>query len=370
MIRERPRARALRLLRARLTGTTAAGQALAPERELADDCGVSRTTIRWALARLAEEGLLGPVVGRTRLVADPAARTTLASNAVYLFSSIADSDDRHSAGWAGHLHLGAMRVLRGLGRSVLIPGGTIDEAMVAVLLRERPVGVVLPESMYAGRSDAALTHAAHALVAAGIPTVSFGEEELPCDRVVSDHEGGAHALSTWLLGQGRRRHLCLWPGPLHSPWQRRRLAGHERALREAGLPRPPLEEVRWQGDGDAFDSMVVTLAGHLVPHLLGPEPVDAVVALIDSHVPAICAALRRCGREPGRDVTVVGYDANWTDAPERLRCPLPPAASIDKDTLGIGRAMALLLEDRIAGRLPPEPQVRCLGTRMVVSQTA
>jgi DNA-binding LacI/PurR family transcriptional regulator len=111
------------------------------------------------------------------------------------------------------------------------------------------------------------------------------------------------------------------------------------------------------------------LAGHLVPHLLGPEPIDAVLALIDSHVPAICAALRRCGREPGREVAVVGYDANWSDAPERLRYPLPPAASIDKDNLGIGRTMALLLEERIAGRLPPEPQVRQVTARLVVSQT-
>ena len=129
-----------------------------------------------------------------------------------------------------------------------------------------------------------------------------------------------------------------------------------------------MESVEWQNGLESFDRMVVTLAGHLVPHLLAAEPIDAVVAMIDSHVPAICAALKRCGREPGRNVSVVGYDANWPEASVRVRCPLPPAASIDKNNLGIGQAMAHLVEDRIAGRLPPEPQVREVGTRLVVSQ--
>jgi DNA-binding LacI/PurR family transcriptional regulator len=368
MIRERPRARALRMLRARLAGSAAAGEALAPERALADDCGVSRTTIRWTLAKLAEEGRLGPVVGRTRLIADPA-RATLAGNAVCLFSGVAGLDDRHSQGWGGHVHLGVQQVLRAAGRNVLIPAGAIDAPMVAVLQRERPVGVILLESAYAGFASRSLVDAVAALAAAGIPTVAFGEDPFACDRVVSDHASGAQTLTAWLLGQGRRRHLHLWPEAPEHPWRQRRLAGHAAALATAGLPPPVMEAVAWTGGAEAFDRMVVALAGHLVPHLLGAEPIDAVVALIDSHVPAICAALRRCGREPGRDVVVVGYDANWDDAPERLRCPLPPAATIDKDNLGIGQAMARLLEDRLAGRLPPEPQVCQIATRLVVSQT-
>ena len=354
-----------------------AGQALAPERLLSKECAVSRTTIRWALAKLSAEGLLGPVVGRTRLVADQTTRTTLASKAVYLFSSIADPHALHNVGWAGHVHSGAQQVLRDLGRNVLIPAGEIDAAMITVLLHERPVGVVLVEPMYAGFSSQAVIDAAARLSAAGIPAVAFGESELACDRVCSDHVGGAQSLTKWLISCGKRRHLHLWPARpagQHSPddrdqhWRERRLAGHALALAAAGLSRPVVEPVQWQGEVDAFDRMEVLLAGHLVPHLLGPEPIDAVVALIDAHVPVICAALRRCGREPGRDVSVVGYDANWIDSPERLRCPMPPAATIDKDNLGIGQAMARLLEERIAGRLPAEPQVRQVSTRLVVSR--
>lgn len=369
MIRERPRARALRLLRTKLVVSTAAGQALAPERELAEDCDVSRTTIRWALAKLAKEGRLGPVIGRTRLIADPATQVTFATNAIYLFSCAVDLDGQHSDGWAGHVHLGVQQVLRGLGRSVFIPAGTIDAQMIPVLQRERPSGVVLLESLHSGFASQALVQAAAALATAGIPTVSFGESDLACDRVCSDHAGGAQALTAWLISQGRRRHLHLWPEAPDVPWRGRRLEGHTAGLVAAGLPRPVMEAVEWQSGLEFFDRMVVTLAGHLVPHVLGAEPIDAVVAMIDSHVPAICAALKRCGREPGRDVTVVGYDANWSEAPVRLRCPLPPAASIDKNTLGIGQAMAHLLEDRIAGRLPPAPQVRMVDTRLVVSQT-
>ena len=367
MIRERPRAKALRLLRARLAVAASAGQALAPERLLAEEFEVSRTTIRWALAKLSIEGLIGPVVGRTRLVADATTRTTLASKAVYLFSSIADANGSHNIGWAGHVHNGAQQILRDLGRNVLILAGEIDAAMITVLLHERPVGVLLVEPMYAGFSNQAVIDAAARLSAAGIPAVAFGESELACDRVYSDHVGGAQSLTSWLISCGKRRHLHLWPGSPDQPWRERRLAGHALALAAAGLPRPVVETVQWQGGVDDFERMEVILAGHLVPHLLGPEPIDAVVALIDAHVPVICAALRRCGREPGCDVSVVGYDANWIDSPERLRCLIPPAASIDKDNLGIGQAMARLLEERIAGQLPAEPQVRQVSTLLVVS---
>ena len=281
---------------------------------------------------------------------------------------LADLDGDHSDGWAGHVHIGVQQVLRGLGRSMLIPAGTIDAQMIAVLQRERPSGVVLLEPVYAGFASQTLVQAAAALAIAGIPTVSFGESDLACDRVCSDHAGGAQALTAWLISQGRWRHLHLWPEVPDPPWRQRRLEGHATALAAAGLPRPMMESVEWQNGLESFDRMVVTLAGHLVPHLLAAEPIDAVVAMIDSHVPAICAALKRCGREPGRNVSVVGYDANWPEASVRVRCPLPPAASIDKNNLGIGQAMAHLVEDRIAGRLPPEPQVREVGTRLVVSQ--
>lgn len=362
---ERPRARALRLLRAIAAGPVAAGQPLPPERELAEHCAVSRTTLRWALSRLSVEGIIQAAGAKTRLVAP---QPVAASSAVRLFSSVVVGDRGRSGGWGDFLHLGALDALRALGRDVLIPSvGIPDAATIAGVLRERPAGVLLPEAMISGVTDARLATAATAFTRAGIPTVIFGEEPADCDRVCSDHEAGAHALSAWLLARGCRRQLCVWAEGETQPWRERRRAGHERALREAGCAPPPVAWVRWRHHLDDFDDLVLTIAGHLAPHLLGAEPPNAVLALTDGHVPAICAALRRCGREPGVDVQVVGYDAYWHDVPQRARCPVPPAASVDKDNAALGAAMAALLEERIAGRLPEAPQLRMIAPRLITT---
>ena len=365
MLDERPRARALRLLRDLASGAVAVGQPLPPERELAERCQVSRTTLRWALARLGVEGVIHAAGAKTRLVAAPVAA---ASGAVRLFSGSVVGDRGRSGGWGDFLHLGALDALRALGRDVLIPGAGIpDAAAIAGVLRERPAGVLLPEAMISGVTDARLAQAATAFTRAGIPTVIFGEEPADCDRVCSDHEAGAHALSAWLLARGRRRQLCVWAEGGTQPWRERRRAGHERALREAGGGPPAVEWVRWRHHPDDFDELVITLAGHLAPHLLAAEPPTAVLALTDGHVPAICAALRRCGREPGVDVLVTGYDAYWHDVPHRARCPVPPAASVDKGNAALGAAMVALLEERIAGGLPAAPQLRMIAPRLITA---
>ena len=365
MTSERPRARALRLLRATAAEPIAAGLPLPPERLLADQYQVSRTTIRWALAQLAREGLLRNVTGRTRLVADPSARPAMACHPVYVFSQIEESHVNRSEGWGGNVHVGLLNAMRSLGHAVLIPGSSLlDEATVACLLRERPAGVLIPEPMYTGASDPSLMLAAEAFAKAGIPTVVFGEFPAACDRVCSDHELGAHLLSTWLLNRGRRHQLCLWPGPSTPAWLERRRIGHERALRESGVVIRPVEWMNWLSRDEDFETLVLALAGHLAPHLLSAQPIDSILAMIDGHVPAICAALRHCGREPGRDVDVVGYDALWAECPQRLLCPVPPAASIDKCNLQIGKAMATLLDERMAGILPPEPQLRQIAPRL------
>ncbi len=367
MLAEKPRSRALRILREAVTTSFVAGHPIPPERDLADLCQVSRTTVRLALDQLTDEGLLRPIVGRSRMVTPPHVRSTSANGSVYLIASLADTHTSRCSGWPGHIQLGAMESLRQRGRSVLIPGsGKVDAETILMVQRDRPAGVLLAESMYYTISSADLQVATDIFAGAGVPTVVFGESPETCDRVCSDHEAGCHALTRWLLERGRSRQLCLWSGSSTTPWQVRRRAGHERALREAGQTAIPVEWVRWTGAEESFEDMVLKIAGHLVPYLMAAQPIDAILALIDAHVPAICAALKRCGREPGRDVLVVGYDAVWDECIERLHCPIPPAATVDKRNLEIGRAMVTLLEERVARRLPDGPQTRMIEPRVVV----
>ncbi len=67
----RPAERAeVQLLQAILRGSLAAGEALPPERELAQELGVTRPTLREALARLAREGWVCVRHGKPTLVND------------------------------------------------------------------------------------------------------------------------------------------------------------------------------------------------------------------------------------------------------------------------------------------------------------
>ena len=102
---------------------------------------------------------------------------------------------------------------------------------------------------------------------------------------------------------------------------------------------------------ERFDHDTHAMAGRLWPCLRGPQPVHAIMAGSDGLALAVTAACGILGVEIGRDLTVVGYDNYWDLAP-------PPAATVDKGNVGLGRAMVELLQARLAGTLPATPQVR------------
>ena len=60
-------------------------------------------------------------------------------------------------------------------------------------------------------------------------------EGLECDKVMFDHEMGGYMATRYLIEQGHCRIACL-VNARRSNTGRKRLAGYERALREAGLP--------------------------------------------------------------------------------------------------------------------------------------
>ena len=53
-------------------------------------------------------------------------------------------------------------------------------------------------------------------------------------------------------------------------------------------------------------------------------------------------------------------------APERRFESFTPPATVDKNLLEVGRALASLALDRAAGRSPPESRVQMVSQRLVV----
>ena len=346
-------------------GRYAPGSLLPSERDLADRLGLARGTVRQALADLEAEGRLQRSAGRGWVVAAVAARpTTLVL--VSAFDVTNASGQGMVTGWENFIQVGILREAAnaGLDSLLLRPARVMAEG-ISALTASRPAGVVFLDA-----GSAAAEWGAQ-LLATGIPVAAHEYDAVdPCDRVVADQAAGCELLTVWLLGQGRRRILRCWCSvpPGYPAWLRLRDAGYERAMRAAGLaPLPALVPAPGeQPPGDsAFALRVRVAAGWLAPHVLGPEPVDAILVASDGIVATIAAACRELGRP---ELPVAGYDNYWMDIDPAWYDGVPclPVASVDKQNARIGAELVRLLTDRAAGRLAAGPVVRLVPPRLVI----
>ncbi len=81
-------------------------------------------------------------------------------------------------------------------------------------------------------------------------------------------------------------------------------------------------------------------------------------------------ACRLLGKEPNKEVFIVGYDHYWEDLLERRLEPTAPMTTVDKRNHVLGSELVRLLQERIEGNLPAQPQLRVVRSELVVSQNA
>jgi len=377
-----PRAQAIRTLKRWIDeGVLEEGLPLPAERTLAERLDLPRATVGRALRVLEREGVLRNAGGRTRIVAEdrPARRSALVWRSAVVFAPSLDASPLHrQSGWSDWITQGIVAELRTRGHSLL----TIDPERAGpeegeALLRDRPLGLIVPEVFHRLAVDPApqLDLLAR-LQRNGVPVVVYGGDPrlAPFDRVTSDHAQGAYELTRWLLAQGRRRPLLIVEAPTDVYWQPLRLAGYERAMREAGLtprlPRvAPAFPVERHGTAAYFDRVARFAAGHLIEELQRPDPADAILALSDGRVFPLARACRLLGKRVHEDVAIVGYDNYYLDSWEREFVEALPLATVDKRNFEMGRAMVELLFERIEGRLPARvPWTRVIAPRLVTNE--
>jgi DNA-binding LacI/PurR family transcriptional regulator len=372
-----PRARAIRQIRQWLaSGQPPAGERLPTEQAMADRLRVSRGTVRAALQALEREGL---VRGRTVLgqAAAPAASTLMASTTVLLSAHAQAADRYRGSGYTAAVEIGAMDGLHAAGRTVLaLPPAGFDAATVDELIRQRPRGVVVPMRASA---EAGVPEHLERLRAAGIPAVVNSDEPrfAAFDRVEHDHRAGARLLADWLIGRGRRRPAFFCMQDRRLQWVQERLAGSDAASRDAGLaPQPPIWvtgrlDTAGLAAGERFAALTRHYAGFLAERMRGAEAPDALLVASDGECYATAAALRLLGLEPNRDTWLVGYDAYWRScADEHGREPTHPLATIDKDNHRLGIELVRLLDARLAGDLPAQPQRTIMPAHLVLIMPA
>lgn len=363
-----PGARSLHLLRKWiLEGRFPGGTRLPPEQELAAEIGVSRGTVRLALDKLEREGLIKGRKGRGRLVVPGVAQAgSIMSRTVGLLTILPQDATRFRfSGWMEAVDAGIIEAATRAGLNVLtLHPDALGEEGLRRLILDRPFGVLVAHAVGENPWGPPILERLHR---GGVRIVVNGDapELAAYDRVVSDHEAGSYELTRWLIRRGRRRVLRLWTAGLDDYWVKARFAGHERALREAGLDVLPLVHVKnfyspKELDREAFEIGTRQFAGFLVEHLRGPSRIDAVMVVSDPDVFQAAAALELLGVKPNADVDVVGYDNNWRDCPARRYSSFIPLATIDKLNHQTGEMMVRMLLE--AGQAPQGAQ----GRRVVV----
>jgi DNA-binding LacI/PurR family transcriptional regulator len=359
------------------------GSRLPSERDLAERLQVSQRQIRSALELLQADGLIVKVSERIRAVAtDWQEERSLFANTVVLVSTVQFSTlatERDPSNMTEATFLGAANAIQTAKLNfIALHPSQLSSAQAAALIRERPLGVIVTED-----AVPAIIPLAPRLAAAGIPVAAHGdtltEAELAqatFDTVHSDHSAGARALCRFLHERGCRRIGTCWPFSLFEAprrhWVASRLAGYQAGCRELGLePLPPVLTMPVTASPAAdpaawFEVRVQAAAGFLVSRLQDtPAPLDGLLLVNDADYFPMAAACRRLGREPGRDVRLVGYDNFHRVCPDLAFEPGRPLATVDKRDAALGQALFALLQARVAKALPDTPQRRVLSPELV-----
>lgn len=281
--------RVLAALRADAVGG-AFGHQLPAEPELAGRYGVSRTTLRRAIAVLIDEGVLEARQGAGTFVRSAPGRTRTVGLLVSP-GMLAIGDDAYFQQLLDHL----LRVFARHGWTLRLAASTED--MSLRLAAGRGANVAACVAAFFGRGDQGVG----LLASLPVPLVLVDSEPLAdAPAILADNAEGMRQAVGRLVGLGHRRivHLC---GPDWSPSGRERETGWRAGMAAGGLV---------PGDGDV-------VPGHFDPtcayHAMTAwwhrhEPPTAVVCANDLMALGALHWLVDHGLRPGRDVSVIGCD--------------------------------------------------------------
>lgn len=346
------------------TGGLVAGARLPSEHELADRFGVSRGTVRQALAALRHNGLIEAVPGRGSFVRRAAPLTDEARRravGVVVPSVAKPYVPEILAGIEDQLHHQGYSMLVGSsGSTSEQEAGRIDR-----LLREGASGLIV-YPIDCG-SEAAIFEQ---LLERDFPIV-FIDRYLPgivADSVVSDNVGGAFAAASHLIDLGHRRIGFVSTDNMMVTTVLERYQGYQQALLHAGLDFDPglvlsslsVSTIWPTGDRSNVEENVARIA----PLLERDDCPSAVLTLHDVVATYVFEAARSIGlRVPG-DLAIVGFD----DEP-LARSHIVPLTTVWQPRERMGARSAELLVDRLEGRRDEIARL-VLPTRLIVRRSS
>ena len=350
------------------TGEWRALTRLPTEEELGGQLGVSRVTVRQALAAAADAGLLTRVPGKGTFVArieslpgqtGPSSSTEVL-NVGYVVPHLSSSFNVQTL-------LGVESVFRAEGYQLTFcnsEGELAEEDRVVERLAAQGIGGCVVQPIYGEVTGRALVR----LVESGCPIVMVDRDMpgLQADLVTADHFQGGYAVVQHLLEAGYRDLVYLARQPLQMSSIAERLRGYQAAMINAGLgPRPPFVvdgsiELGYIQSQSTLTVPEAPAIATIATFLRGRERPEAVVAMNDLHALLVLRAAQEVGLAVPGDLAVVGYDD--LDFAAVLS---PPLTTVAQQPFQMGVEAARLLVSRIRGERGSPKQIR-LPARLVV----
>ncbi|HBC87072.1 MAG TPA: hypothetical protein DCZ94_08970 [Lentisphaeria bacterium] len=366
-----PRMRIARTFREWISsGKLSKGDRVPAEYSIVESFKVSRGTVRSALKQLEEDGLIKMEAGRGRIVSydNRGESNFLSKTIVVLCRRVDDTNQFVHSGKMEAVDAGINSRARHLNlNTMFLNDVNYDAGFINDIVKSRPRGVLAIHHM--AESEEWLKTLAY-LKECKIPVIVNGNDRHleKYHRIISDHEAGSYGLTKFLISKGCRRILRLWCVKKQSYWLKDRNVGYERAVREAELESiPPVYmdslAPRDEFNEDVFRQRCRQYAGYLVEHVVSKKPIDGIMLVSDCDVFPVASACRMYGKDPNKDVAIVGYDNYWRDCNEARWEHYVPPATVDKKNFTTGEQMVEMLiqkyEDRLVDkseciRIPPE----------------
>lgn len=227
---------------------------------------------------------------------------------------------------------------------------TKELAYLNALRAYLPAGLIVIPSSF---SDLTVQAESYRKAGAAVVCVDRLPRDWKGDSVTVANEKGAYN-ATHLLIRMRHRHVAVITGPLHLTNAQDRVAGFQRALKEARIAIPPdfIQETTFERQGGYTK-------GLLLLRML-PRP-TAIFATNDMIALGVLDAIKEIGLRCPEDVSVVGFD-NMSF----VELTSPPLTSVHQPGYQLGTTAARILLDRVSGDespakhcvLPTEVKVR------------
>jgi GntR family transcriptional regulator of arabinose operon len=325
------------------------------EPRVAADFGVTRPTVRQALDRLVQVGVLRRERGRGTFVANPpeTPRRELAGAIKVIMPSLSELIHlRVLAGIVDEAHAQQLQVVL-----------THSDNSYRVQERELASSASLTGVLLWPVSERGPNHALASLRAAQVPVV-FVDRYLDAhsDRVVIDDQAGAHQATTHLLHLGHRRIAFVHGEAASLSSVQLRLRGYRRALREFGVE-PDRRLV--YGLGTTTVPPEADAVRRAVDRLLTlPQPPTAALGVNDVIAVALLGELERRKIRIPLDFSVVGFDALERPGDGRV------LTSVHRATEELGHHATRLLAGLIRDEATADrPQAIILPTSLVLGDT-